>query len=207
MQARFRHLPARRPNAKEILSLVGLGGLTAGKSHLTDHRGGASFDKLRLRKNLRGTKKSPHAELVEARTMPIQANSHMRLPRVKGQGIAFDARAAARRFFHAAPRRRRDFCYWPPATANAADMPGRRWETSSSRQTGVRRPPLQQSPRPPRLRVPKPQGTRRRRQMRLPWVKAEGSARGSVTFASRSGTTPKVFSNDGRRSMSSHGRR
>ncbi|MEX1206632.1 MAG: HGGxSTG domain-containing protein [Dongiaceae bacterium] len=36
----------------------------------------AAFDKLRLRGNLRGTKNSPLAEPVEARTMPIQASSH-----------------------------------------------------------------------------------------------------------------------------------
>jgi hypothetical protein len=33
----------------------------------------AAFDKLRLKDNLRGAKKAPHAEPVEARTVPIQA--------------------------------------------------------------------------------------------------------------------------------------
>jgi hypothetical protein len=32
---------------------------------------GASFDKLRMRENFGGTKKSPHPELVEGRTLLI----------------------------------------------------------------------------------------------------------------------------------------
>jgi hypothetical protein len=36
-------------------------GLKAGRAHLRDHQRGAAFDKLGLRENLRGTKKSPHA--------------------------------------------------------------------------------------------------------------------------------------------------
>jgi hypothetical protein len=37
----------------------------------TLHDGSASFDKLRMRGNLGGTKKSPHPEPVEGRTSPI----------------------------------------------------------------------------------------------------------------------------------------
>jgi hypothetical protein len=36
---------------------------------------GASFDKLRMRENFGGTKKSPHPELVEGRTSPIPASA------------------------------------------------------------------------------------------------------------------------------------
>src|SRR5882724_2116519 len=35
----------------------------------------ASFDKLRMRENLGGTKKDPHPELVEGRTSPIPFSS------------------------------------------------------------------------------------------------------------------------------------
>jgi hypothetical protein len=41
-----------------------------GTSHLHEHP--ASFDKLRMRGNLGGTKKAPHPELVEGRTTILQ---------------------------------------------------------------------------------------------------------------------------------------
>jgi hypothetical protein len=45
------------------------------------HAHPASFDKLRMRKNLGGTKNPPHPELVEGRTVLVQFSAVVRVRR------------------------------------------------------------------------------------------------------------------------------
>jgi len=45
--------------------------MNADERRYRSHEHGASFDKLRMRGSLDGTKKDPHPELVEGRTVPI----------------------------------------------------------------------------------------------------------------------------------------